>query len=109
MFLDLSGKTAIITGAARSIGYAIADRFAVAGARVVIADIDADGALEAAARLTAEGKAALAVGVDVTSAVQVEKLTARAIEAYGQIDILVNNAAITGGSMPLWEQSSTLR
>jgi NAD(P)-dependent dehydrogenase (short-subunit alcohol dehydrogenase family) len=105
MFLDLTGKTAVITGGAQSIGYAIAHRFAQAGAQVVIADVDGARAEQAATTLTGEGFTALAVPVDVTQPDQVEALAARTIQTYGQLDILVNNAGITGGSMPLWEQS----
>ncbi len=105
MFLELTDRAAIVTGAARSIGYAIADRLGTAGARLVIADIDADKAEQAAAQLNAQGIRAIAVEVDITRADQVEALAARTLQAYGQIDILVNNAGITGGSMPLWEQS----
>jgi 3-oxoacyl-[acyl-carrier protein] reductase len=105
MFLELTGKTAIVTGAAQSIGYAIAQRFGVAGANIVIADIDGDKAQQAAAALNGEGRTALAIQVDITKADQVEQLVDRTIEVYGQLDILVNNAGITGGSMPLWEQT----
>lgn len=105
MFLDLTGKSAIVTGSAQSIGYAIAQRFANAGAGIVIADVDAVKAEQAAERLRAAGAHAIAVTVDITQARQVEALVARTIETFGQVDILVNNAGITGGSMPLWEQT----
>jgi 2-dehydro-3-deoxy-L-rhamnonate dehydrogenase (NAD+) len=105
MFLELTGKAAIITGGAQSIGYAIAHRFAVAGAHIVIADIDGAKAEQAAATLNTAGFTALAVPVDITIAEQVDALVAQTIETYGHVDILVNNAGITGGSMPLWEQS----
>lgn len=103
MFLQLPDRVAIVTGAARGIGYAIAARLYAAGARIVIADIDEAGASEAAGKLDADRARVLAVGTDVTAAASVESMVEATLDAFGRIDILVNNAGITGASKPLWE------
>ncbi|MBH0779770.1 3-oxoacyl-ACP reductase FabG [Nocardia bovistercoris] len=90
----LADKTAVITGAAQGIGYAIAELFVSEGARVVIGDLDADLAAVAAEKL---GGQAAAVGVrcDVTQSGDVDALLSAAIDAFGTLDVVVNNAGIT--------------
>ena len=105
MFLELPGRVAIVTGGAQSIGFVIAARLAQAGARVILADREADRAEESAARLRADGYDTIAQKVDVAEAEQVQEMVNAALKTYGQIDILVNNAGITGDSVPLWEQT----
>ncbi|MEM7191715.1 MAG: L-iditol 2-dehydrogenase [Pseudomonadota bacterium] len=85
----LSGKTALITGAARGIGLAFAKSYLAEGARVMIADIDIARAEAAAAEIGAE-----AVFIDVTDQDSIEAAIAMTIETFGRIDILINNAAI---------------
>ncbi|MGX9356820.1 L-iditol 2-dehydrogenase [Roseobacteraceae bacterium S113] len=87
----LAGKTALITGAARGIGLAFAQTYVREGARVAIADIDITRARAAAAEI---GKAAIAVEMDVTDQASIESAVAETAAAFGQIDILINNAAI---------------
>lgn len=87
----LEGKTAIVTGAARGIGLAIARRFVAEGARVVIADVDEDEGAKAAA---AFGEACRFVRADVGAADEARELIAAACAAFGALDILVNNAGI---------------
>lgn len=87
----LAGKTAIITGSARGIGRAFAERYVAEGARVVIADIN----LEAASKTAAEiGEGAIALPIDVTNQDSIEMCVREAVTQLGGIDILINNAAI---------------
>ena len=87
----LDGKSALITGAARGIGRAFAEAYVREGARVAIADIDCTRARSAAADI---GDAAIAVEMDVTRQDSIDAGVAAVVEAFGQIDILINNAAI---------------
>ncbi len=103
MFLDLSDKVAVVTGAASGIGYAIAERLSQAGARVVVADMDEESAIAAAERLGADGGEALSVRTDVTRLEDIGAMVERTLESFGQLDILVNNAGINGRNAPLWE------
>ena len=91
--MPLENKVVVVTGAARGIGKAIARRFLEEGARVVAADIDADGGSALVAELGAIG-AVRFVACDVGDAASVANLVASAIAAFGKIDVLVNNAAI---------------
>ena len=103
MFLELPGRVALVTGAARGIGFAIAERLSQAGAHVVIADVAREGAAAAVERLREGGGKAEAAVVDVTSPKEVGATFERALDAFGRLDILVNNAGITGRDAPLWE------
>jgi NAD(P)-dependent dehydrogenase (short-subunit alcohol dehydrogenase family) len=87
-------KVVVVTGAALGLGRAIAEEFARLGASVLAADIDAEGAEGAAAAISAQGGAALAVGADVSSWVDVQRMTAAAIQRFGRLDVLVNNAGV---------------
>lgn len=87
----LEGKTALITGAARGIGRTFAEAYLREGAKVVIADIDADRGAETAKEL---GEKAAFVLLDVTDQDSIDQAIASAAETFGQIDILINNAAI---------------
>ena len=100
--MNALSKTALVTGAARGIGLAIASRLAADGARVAVLDLDAQGA-EAAARKVGGG--AIALVADVTKAADVDAAVHRVVDAWGRLDILVNNAGITGRSFPIWELS----
>src|SRR6266545_450768 len=90
----LAGRVAIVTGGGHGIGKAYALGLAREGAKVVIAEIDASAAEAAAADLKRQGFEAIAVRTDVADRASVEAMAARAVEAFGRIDILVNNAAI---------------
>lgn len=87
----LEGKTALITGAARGIGRAFAEAYVREGARVALADIDIARARASAAEI---GEAAIAVEMDVTRQESIDGAVAATARAFGQIDILINNAAI---------------
>jgi 3-oxoacyl-[acyl-carrier protein] reductase len=97
--LDLSGRIAIITGAARGIGLAIARRAVESGATVAVWDMDAAAAEAAAAAL---GRASAQV-LDLTDEAAVAAAHAATLAAHGRVDILVNNAGITGGNAPAWQ------
>src|SRR3954452_14882836 len=99
--MDLgNGKVAVVTGAASGIGLALADAFAAAGCSLVLADVE-PGALEAAAhRIAATGVDTLAVLTDVSKREQVEALAARTIERFGHVNLLCNNAGVSGGGDP---------
>lgn len=101
-YFDLTGQTAIVTGAAGGIGEVIARRLATAGATVVVADLNL-AAGEATAASLPNGSFALAL--DVTASASCEKLVADVIARTGRIDILVNNAGVAGKAAPVWEQS----
>jgi 2-deoxy-D-gluconate 3-dehydrogenase len=93
--VDLSGRTAIVTGGAMGIGLGIARRLHEAGASVVIADLDPDAAERAAEELRSRrDESAVSVRVDVSDPDDVERMVDTAVETFGGIDILVNNAGI---------------
>lgn len=85
-------KVALVTGGSSGLGRAIAEEFAAAGARVVIAARNADALAAAAADLRRRGREVLDVPADITQPDDVERLIARTVEAYGRLDVLVNNA-----------------
>lgn len=111
--LGLAGKNVVVTGAAGGLGRAFAEGFAGAGARVLVADINTEGAAETAARITAGGAQAWSVPVDVTDTGSCRAVAERAQEVMGGVDVLVNNAAIYAGlerkpfediEEPVWDQ-----
>lgn len=100
--MRLAGKCAIVTGGASGFGLGIVDKFLAEGARVVIADINADAANDLASD---RGTAAIAQQVDVSDRASVDAMAQTAIAAFGQVDILVNNAGVTHLPTPLDEVS----
>jgi 3-oxoacyl-[acyl-carrier protein] reductase len=95
----MQGRTAVVTGAAQGLGEAIARTLGARGANVVLADVNEEGARRVAGEI---GAATHAVAADVRDPAAIERLVAEAEDAFGQIDILINNAARTV-SRPLWE------
>jgi 3-oxoacyl-[acyl-carrier protein] reductase/2-hydroxycyclohexanecarboxyl-CoA dehydrogenase len=93
-YLKLQGKAAVVTGAGRGIGKAIAERLAADGASVVIADINKKDCEEAAHELRAKGCTALAIPCDITQSSEVDRLMEASRNECGRLDILVNNAGI---------------
>ena len=106
--IDLAGRTGIITGGARGIGLAIAERYLASGARVALWDADATALADAHDRLAANaGRERIATcRADVTSQPSVEAAFAATLQAFGKVDILVNNAGITGPNVKTWEYSA---
>jgi 3-oxoacyl-[acyl-carrier protein] reductase len=93
----LSGKVALVTGAARNIGRAVAERLARDGAKVALVDVDA--AVEVAARELGHGGDVIALRADVSSATDVDRCFDEVVARWQRVDILVNNAAVTRGSV----------
>jgi len=98
--MTLAGQTALVTGGARGIGLAIAERLLGDGARVAIVDRDADAVQAAGKRL---GANAMALVADVTKTADVNRTVQAAHDWQGRLDIVVNNAGITGRSFPITE------
>ena len=92
--LNLSGKTAIVTGGAVGIGYGIAYRLAEAGANVVIANRTSADGLHAAGELSSKGWKVTAISADVSVEESVKKMVDETVKRYGAVDILVNNAGV---------------
>lgn len=99
---SLTGRTAIVTGAATGIGQAIATRLAEAGATVAVIDLNLAGAQKVAAGLP---NASFAVEGDVGNVASVNRVVDSVLQQTGQIDILVNNAGIAGPAGYIWEQT----
>ncbi len=101
---DLAGRTAVVTGAASGMGRAFAERFAAEGMRVVLADVEREPLERAVAELRARGREVLGVPTDVVARESVERLAAAALDAYGQVHLVCNNAGVEGYlDGPLWE------
>ena len=101
--MDLLGKVAIVTGAGRGLGWAVAQRLAQDGANLVIAEIDGKSAEEKAAATRQMQREALAVQMDVSQWSDVQRLVRETMSRFGRIDILVNNAGILGSYYPVME------
>ncbi len=99
---ELNGQTAIVTGAATGIGEVIARRLANAGARVAIADIDEQAAMETANRI---GDHTFPVRLDITDANSVEQALKEVLARTQSLEIVVNNAGLAGKAAPIWEQT----
>jgi 3-oxoacyl-[acyl-carrier protein] reductase len=99
--MRLERKVAIVTGAASGFGAGIAQRFAMEGARVVVNDFQADGATRMATLIEQAGGDAVACAGDVSKDADVARLVASAIDAFGRLDIVVNNAGTTHRNQPM--------
>ena len=105
MAADLSGRAALVTGAASGIGRASALAFASAGASVALLDIDAEGLAEIAAAVRAAGTRAEVLVADVRDLPAVTGAVGRAVQAFGRLDVALNNAGVPGPYVPLDEYS----
>ncbi|MFI7316516.1 SDR family NAD(P)-dependent oxidoreductase [Streptomyces venezuelae] len=100
---DFAGRTALVTGAASGIGLAVARRLAAAGAAVVVADFNEQGAHDVARSLTESGTRAAAVRVDVTDPESVRHAVDFTVGTFGGLHLAVNNAGIAGATAPTGE------
>jgi NAD(P)-dependent dehydrogenase (short-subunit alcohol dehydrogenase family) len=101
---ELSGRVAVVTGAAGGIGRALAERFAGEGMRVVLADVEEAALTETVAAIVGTGADAVGVVTDVASYPSVEALRDAAVDAYGAVHVLCNNAGVGSGARGnLWE------
>ena len=103
--IDLKGKVAIITGGARGIGYAIAERMLDSGAEVCLWDIDDERLHVAESALSGKGRTVI-MKIELTSEQEVQSAADKVQSLFGKIDILVNNAGITGGNAVTWEMDT---
>jgi NAD(P)-dependent dehydrogenase (short-subunit alcohol dehydrogenase family) len=101
----LRDKVAVVTGAASGIGFAMAERFAADGMKVVLADVEANALAAAEQHLAGTGAATLALRTDVSRAADVGALADAAFERFGAVHVLCNNAGVAGDGAPTWEQS----
>jgi len=106
--VTLEDGVAVVTGGASGMGEAMAREFAGRGAAVVVVDIDGDGAEAVATDVAADGGDAIGVQADVRDRESVEAAVDAAVEAYGTIDVLCNNAGVFDGETPIGEMSDTL-
>lgn len=105
MYFDLTGQTALVTGAGRGIGEGVSLRLAAAGAAVAVCDLDRDSAQRVVAAIEAKGGSALAVEMEVSDPAAVNRAFAEALGWRGQLDVVVNNAGVAGRAAPIWEQT----
>ncbi len=91
---DLAGKVVVVTGAGKGIGEAIAERFGSVGSSVVVNDVDAESAISVAESIKAAGGTAIAAPADVSDSAQVDAMFDAAIEEFGTVDVLINNAGL---------------
>lgn len=103
MGTGFDGKVAIVTGAAGGIGRASALAFARAGARVVVADVNAAGGNETVALVRDAGDEARFVETDVSSSPSVQAMVAATLDAFGRLDVAHNNAGVAGANLPVAE------
>jgi 3-oxoacyl-[acyl-carrier protein] reductase len=102
--IDLSGRVVVITGGARGIGYAVAQRALRSGAAVALWDVDAERLVRSERELTELGTVSSVV-VELTDDASVSTAAASTVQRHGAIDVLINSAGITGGNGATWELS----
>jgi NAD(P)-dependent dehydrogenase (short-subunit alcohol dehydrogenase family) len=102
---DFAGKTAVVTGAASGMGRAFAERFAAEGMKVVLADIEAPALDTAVAQMSDAGHDVIGVLTDVSKPEALQELAQRAVDAYGKVHVVCNNAGVDGYLGTIWEAS----
>src|SRR5215472_11215568 len=104
MLRELSGKVAVVTGAASGMGRAFAQRFAEEGMRVVLADVEREALDRAVGELRASGFDAVGVPTDVSDRAAVARLASVTLDAFGAVHLVANNAGVEGYlDGPIWE------
>jgi NAD(P)-dependent dehydrogenase (short-subunit alcohol dehydrogenase family) len=103
---QLRGRVAVVTGAASGIGFGLAERFAAEGMKVVLADIEEEALARAEGSLRSSGAAVVAIVTDVSQPDQVDRLARSALDAFGAVHVVCNNAGVgTSTVIPIWEES----
>jgi len=100
--LDFAGRTAIVTGGSQGIGFGVVERLLASGANVSIWAVNRDRLKQAAAKLDG-GEHIQIVSADIGDLASVEAATKTVLEAFGQIDVLINNAGVAGPNVKMWE------
>src|SRR6202051_1086886 len=99
---ELTGRVAVVTGGARGLGYSIAERILLSGGSVSLWDVDAAKLADAGKQLSGQG-AVDTTALDLTEIASVQAATEATVARFGKIDILINNAGITGGNAATWK------
>ncbi len=103
---DFRGRVAVVTGGASGFGYGLAERFASEGMKLVLADIESSALEDASKRLRATGAEVVPVRCDVARAAEVERLASSAMNAFGAVHVVCNNAGVADSSgASVWEES----
>ena len=102
---DVVGKVAVVTGGASGIGRGMAEVFGATGMKLVIADVDEARAAETARALEATGVEVVSVRTDVANQAEVDALARRALDAFGAVHVVCNNAGVAYGGLPTWEST----
>ena len=99
---ELTGRVAVVTGGAKGLGYSIAERILLSGGAVCLWDVDTAALTDAAKRLARQGRIGTSA-LDLTESAAVQAATDQTVARFGKIDILINNAGITGGNAAAWD------
>lgn len=102
---DVRGKVAVVTGAASGIGRGMAESFAAAGMKLVLADVDADRLASVAQELEKSGAEVVPVKTDVSRQEEVDELARRALDSFGAVHVVCNNAGVAHGGVPTWQST----